>query len=425
MTSAVLFMGDLVIVGRQLRLIVETHRRGLTPLLVVTPHTDPARLAALRTEPDHPLSLLGDVVMVPEATVEQVVPAIQPLLRRYDVRAILCIGDLFAEPAGLVAECLGLPGPGATTSRICRNKVLQRTALPELSPAWRPVPPDQRAQPDVAGLAFPVVVKPAARFSSLGVRRVVQAADLPAILAGYPPGETVLVEELVEGPEFSVEALSRDGTVCWAGVTAKNTNESTGTYFAEMGHITPAPIPDAQAEILTGANAVALRRLGMRDGISHLEFRLCEGRPVLMEAAARLPGGAITFLWELATGRSLEPAMIDLALGLPTAYPAARRRAGQVFLDHPYGRLRDVTSPAPVSWVERDARWPRLEPTGPQAPPRALAVLVTRLAGEILGPQRDNEARSVSVVFDAPLDEPIPPLAAKLAADVAITVDQA
>nr|BFE86612.1 hypothetical protein GCM10020093_092130 [Planobispora longispora] len=79
------------------------------------------------------------------------VPAVQPLLRRYDVRGVLCIGDLFVEPVGMVAACLNLPGAGAGASRTSRNKLLQRTTVPHLSPDFRVVTPGSgRASPSTA-----------------------------------------------------------------------------------------------------------------------------------------------------------------------------------------------------------------------------------------------------------------------------------
>jgi biotin carboxylase len=422
---AILFMGDLVIVARQPRLITEARRRGFAPLLVVTPDTDPDRLAACRADATHPLSQLEDVVEVAEAKVDLVFPAVQAWLRRYRVHAVMCIGDLFVEPVGLLGDCLNLPGPGATASRICRNKLLQRTAVPHLSPPFQVVTPAERSRVDLAGLTFPVVVKPVGRFSSLGVRQVSVPGELPEVLATYPADETVLVESRVVGPEFSVEALAAHGEVLWSGVTAKETNESTGIFFTEMGHTSPADLPPAQERALVEANAEVLRRVHFRDGITHAEFRLSQGRPVLMEVAARLPGDGITFLWELATGQPFEPVMVDLALGLPTSYPAPRRRAVQVYLEHPYGRLRDVTSTgAPVSWVARDDRWPAFEPAAPDAPARSCAVLVTREPGEELGPQTDSEARSASVIFDAPLGDATPDQAKVFAGEVTITVDR-
>ncbi|MEU9595431.1 ATP-grasp domain-containing protein [Streptomyces sp. NPDC048109] len=421
---AFLFMGDLVIVARQARLISEARRRGLAPLLVVTPHTRPERLAACQGDPRHPLSALAEVVSVPDATTDHVLPGIQPLLQRYDVRGVICIGDFFVEPAGITAHCLGLPGPGAGASRMARNKVLQRTALPDLSPAWQVVTPEQRDTFDPGPVTFPVVVKPAGRFSSLGVHRVDDGDRLKSVLREYEPGELVLIEQLVEGPEFSVESLVQRGEILWQGVTAKRTNERLGSSFTEMGHTSPAVLSDADEKLLHQANAEVLGRIGFADGISHVEFRLSAGVPVLMEAATRLPGGAITFLWELATGEPLEPVMVDLALGRAVRYPLPRRRATQAYFDHPTGRLRDVVSTGPeVHWVERDDRWPVPRPVPADAPAGARSVLVTQQPHALLGPQIDGEQRSGSILFDAPLDEPHEALADRFLAEVTVVVD--
>ncbi len=423
--AAFLFMGDLVIVARQARLIAEAHARGLAPLLVVTPHTPAERLAACRADPTHPLAKLAEVVEVPDATVQDVLPGIQPLLRAYDVQGVICVGDFFVEPAGITAHCLGLPGAGAGASRMARNKLLQRTALPDLSPDFQVVTPAGRSEVDASAIRFPVVVKPTGRFSSLGVHRVDDAERLAEVLRGYEPDEVVLIEQLVTGPEFSVESLVQDGEIIWSGITAKQTNEATSTSFTEMGHTSPAEyLAVADEKLLLQANIDVLHRIGFADGISHAEFRLSDGAPVLMEVATRLPGGGITFLWELATGAPIEPVMVDLALGRPVKYPQPQRRARQVYLDHPTGRLRDVTSTAAeVSWVERDDRWPYPEPVDRDDPPAARAVLVTQHPGTLLGPQIDGEQRSGSVLFDAPLDVPTEPLAARFLSEVTVVVD--
>jgi len=422
---AILYMGDLVIVARQLAFITEARRRGLEPLLVITPDTDAATFAACRADPAHPLSQLADVVLVDDATVEHVVPAIQPWLRRYDVRGVLCIGDFFVEPVGLVADILGLPGATAKTSRICRNKLLQRTAAPNLAPAFEVVPPAARGTVRPNTFRYPVVVKPVSLFSSLGVRQVHDPGGLARELATYQPArETLLVESRVVGPEFSVEALAQGGEVFWAQVTAKETNESSGVFFTEMGHTTPADLAPADQQALLDANVEVIRRIGFQDGMTHAEFRLAGDRAVLMEIACRLPGDGLTFLWHLATGAPLEPVLLDLALGVRTSYPEPRRRAVQVYLEHPHGRLRDVVSEGPpVSWVERDSRWPAFTPLPPDAPPTAHAVLVTKVPGDVLGPQTDSTARSASVIFDLPLDEPVEEHAKAFAAQVSVLVD--
>lgn len=406
--DALLLMGDLVVLARQGRLITEARRRGLAPLAVVSRDTDLVRLAELRADSTHPLSGLADVVQVADAQVATVAPAVQPLLRRYQVRGVISVGEVFVEPVGVLADVLGLPGTGSAAALICRNKLLQRTAAPAFAPSWQTVPAEDRAGFTLPPEQLPAVVKPAGRFYSSGVRMVHTADELTAALGALAPHEIALVESRVVGPEFSVEALVQGGEVLWSGVTGKESNESGGSFFTEVEHTSPAVLDELSRAALVDANREVLRLVGLRDGITHAEYRFTEDGVVLMEVAARLPGDAITFLWELATGEGVEPVMIDLALGIPTGYPEPRRRARQYFVDHPHGRLLDVTAEdAEVSWPVRDDRWPVLTPLGPDAPPALHGVLVGRRVGDVLGAQVDSGHRSASLIVDSPLDEPI------------------
>ena len=244
--------------------------------------------------------------------------------------------------------------------------------------------------------------------SSSGVRRIDSQQDLDEALPDYPEHETLLIEELVEAPEFSVESLVHNGEVVWAGVTAKRTNEDGTDSFTEMGHVSPAAGLSAQDErALLDANRTLLERLRFGSGMAHAEFRAKDGVVTLMEIAARPPGDAITILWHLATGQPIEPALVDLALGIRPPARAVRRRAEQIYLDHPQGTLTGVEGgPTPVFWVSSSRQWPRVEPAGSDGPARACAVVATREPGDLLGAIRSSADRSASVIVDYPLSWP-------------------
>lgn len=418
----VVVITDLIVLAKHLRLLDAAEQRGVVPLFVFGPETPAEELARHRADPRHPLSRLRDEDLrhVPDTSLDTLLRGVAPWLRERRVRAVLNVGEVFVEAAGALAQTLGLPGPGAHAARVCRNKVLQRLAAPALAPRWTLLDPARGAD---GWNAFPAVLKPASRMSSSGVRAVAGPDALPPLLPGYGPDELLLLEERIVGREFSVEALVRSGEVLWAGVTAKDTNESGTSFFTETGHTSPAPgLGPAQERLLLQANTEFLRAVGFGTGISHAEFRLtAEDRVVLMEAAARPPGDAITRLWRLATGMDLDAALLDLALGdePPTAPP--RRRARQVYLDHPQGLLADVTAgDVPVHWVSEQGRWPDLPPAAPDAPPRGHAVLVSRRRGDVLGDQSDSHGRSVSVVLDGPLEADLDGAGAEAARRVTI-----
>jgi biotin carboxylase len=424
--TAVLFMGDLVVLARQGRLFSEARRRGHAPVAVVSRDTDLVRLRTAQADPTHPLSALADVVQVADAAPATVIRAVKPLLVRYDVRGVISVGEVFVEPVGVIADCLGLPGAGTAASVICRNKLFQRMAVPEFSPRCEAVAAEDRATFALAPEEFPAVVKPAGRFYSSGVKQVTDQAELTAALTALGADEIALVESLVIGREFSVEALVQHGEVLWSAVTGKETNQDEGPYFTETSHTCPALIEPEDEHALLTANAEILRRVGVRDGITHAEYRLTPTGVVLMEVAARLPGDAITFLWELATGRPIEPVMLDLALGEPASYPLPRRRARQHFVEHPHGVLSDVTAgELPVSWPARDDRWPLLAPLPTSAPAQPRGVLVTRLPGDRLGVQVDSGARCACVIVDAPLHTDLDPLTTDAADRVRVVVNPA
>ncbi|MGK4579118.1 ATP-grasp domain-containing protein [Kitasatospora sp. HPMI-4] len=405
---AVIVITDLVVLSKHLRLLDAAEQRSVAPLFVFGPETPADELARHRRDPKHALSRVADDDLrhIADTSLDTLLRTVAPWLRDRPVRAVLNVGEVFVDAAGALAQTLGLPGPGTHAARVCRNKLLQRLAAPALAPRWTLLDPTR-----VTGAedwdVFPAVLKPASRMSSSGVRAITGPHAIPPLLPQYGPDELLLLEERIAGREFSVETLVRDGAVLWAGITAKDTNESDTSFFTEVGHTSPAPhLTPEQEKLLLDANTEFLEAVRFGTGMSHTEFRLtAENRVVLMEAAARPPGDAITRLWRLATGMDLDAALLDLALGAEPATTRPRRRARQIYLDHPQGLLADVTAEnTPVHWVSEQGRWPDLPPVAEGAPPRDHAVLVSRHRGDLLGAQSDSQGRSVSVVLDGPLD---------------------
>ncbi|WP_234434068.1 hypothetical protein [Streptomyces sp. NRRL F-5126] len=118
------------------------------------------------------------------------------------------------------------------------------------------------------------------------------------------------------GPEFSWEALVRDGEVLFANTTAKETTPPP--YFVELshrcGHRFDDPATAAAVERLTRG---VLGAIGMRTGLVHLEFKVGPRGPVLMETAVRTPGDYLPDAIGLTFGFDLYEAVVKLSLGLP------------------------------------------------------------------------------------------------------------
>ncbi|BDX34368.1 hypothetical protein TUM20985_49150 [Mycobacterium antarcticum] len=411
---AFILTGYLPVLCRDFIYIDDLRRRDLK-VLVLTPAISRSYAQAHGADPAHPAAAIDEIAFVDGSVASDgsylpgVIQHAERWRTQYDVVGIYAVGETLVEPTGLIADYFGLPFPGLRASRVCRNKFLQRWYLPELSPVSVLIPPGARDSIDHESVPFPAVVKPATRHSSEGVQMVHDHAELAAQLDGYPAEETILVEQMIAGQEYSVESLSQDGKTLFSSVTRKETtdvqSQNDSQCFVEMAHTVPAIRGNAW-DAVQRANVAMLDRLGVENGITHAEWRLDErGEARLMEVAARTPGDGIMVLYRLATGRLMEPEILRIALGETADYPPARRFARQVYVRHQPGTLVDVKLDWPgieACWVNDGNPWPDIPALPADAPPALRAVLVYEARGATLGPIRSSDDRAVTFFIDAP-----------------------
>lgn len=138
---------------------------------------------------------------------------------------------------------------------------------------------------------------------------------------------SVLIEEFVEGPEFSVEIIVWHGQVNVLTVTDKKTTEAP--YFVELGHNQPSVYPTEIVEAIKRAAIQGVWALGLEDCAAHAELKVKDGKPYLMEIGARLGGDFIsTQLTHLSTGIDMVAAAINVALGIPPCLEPAEPKHG-------------------------------------------------------------------------------------------------
>lgn len=124
----------------------------------------------------------------------------------------------------------------------------------------------------------------------------------------------VLLEEYMEGPEFSVEGISENGVYNVIQVTDKITTGAP--YFVELGHTQPSAQPKEILEQIKDVAKRGVEALGISEGPSHTEIKLTQEGPKIVEIGARLGGGCITsHLVPLSTGVDMNDASILIALG--------------------------------------------------------------------------------------------------------------
>ena len=165
------------------------------------------------------------------------------------------------------------------------------------------------------------ILKPSRNSGSRGIAKVVRDMNKADFINAYnialneSRDKSVLIEQFIEGPEFSIEIIVWNGKVNVLTVTDKKTTGAP--HFVELGHNQPSCFSAADVETLKSAAVAGVKALGVNNCACHAEAKLMDGKAYLMEIGARLGGDFIsTELTHLSTGIDMVVAAINVALGI-------------------------------------------------------------------------------------------------------------
>lgn len=318
-----------------------------------------------------------------------------------------------------VCAALDLPGNDPTLAASARNKadmIWRFARCGVTAPHTRVLAPENELFHlfGAGQVTFPCVIKPADGAGSAGVTVVHNAAEAatafraarePRGMYGMALDPRVLVQEFVEGAEYSVESITQKGVSTHLCLTRKTV--TGGAHRVELGHGLPAILPpDIGATVIKEVDR-AIAAVGIRNGASHTEVMLsAEGHCTVIEIGARLGAGQIGFLIQHALGIDPWAACLDTALGHPARLTPTRSGYAAVrFLTSPHpGRLTAVTG---------------LPGHNPQVP----IVRVRKVAGETVNGAEDNTARLGSFVVVGPDQQSVDQHADHLLAQVQIEIE--
>lgn len=165
------------------------------------------------------------------------------------------------------------------------------------------------------------ILKPSRNSGSRGIAKVSKNMSKDAFIKAYKCAleesrdKSVLIEQFIEGPEFSIEIIVWNEKVNVLTVTDKKTTGAP--HFVELGHSQPSCFPKENVETLKEAAIAGVKALGVNNCACHAEAKLMNGKAYLMEIGARLGGDFIsTELTHLSTGVDMVAAAINVALGV-------------------------------------------------------------------------------------------------------------
>ncbi len=310
------------------------------PVVFVAPFLAPATMRFVRAAAGLPGVALGLVCQDPIGRVpddlrrvlagyhrvddcfdtEALLVAILELFGRRPPRRILGALEQLQVPLACVRERLGVEGLDVESAMNFRDKDRMKTVLREagVACAKHGSATSPAGAVEVAGrLGFPLVAKPPAGAAAANTLRISSPDELSEYLAKMPPSKMhpLLLEEFVVGDEHSFDAVSIAGEVVWHSLT----HYSPGPLavlenpWIQWTVLLPREIDHARYDDVRRIGAQTLDALGMKTGLSHMEwFRRTDGSIAVSEIAARPPGAQFTTLMSYAHDTDFYAAWAEL-----------------------------------------------------------------------------------------------------------------
>ena len=229
--------------------------------------------------------------------------------------------DIAVPTVAYVCEQLGLPGIGGRCADLFTNKVRMREfceAHGVRQPRYRACVSPEEALAAVSALGgYPVILKPTNNRSSRGVHKVEDDAALVAALADTMVNSrepTFLVEECIGGLELSVEGLKTPQRHFTLAVSRKKQFAHNTVLDWQVWY--PREDRSIDVKALAQAHDAMIEATHLPFGITHVEYKLHDGRFYLIEFAARGGGANISsHVVPLKSGIDATGLLVRMAMG--------------------------------------------------------------------------------------------------------------
>ena len=246
-----------------------------------------------------------------------------------------------------IAEALHLPFFSVETAEISTDKYLMKQRFIENGiPCAKGVLLDKVEDFEKTGFDFPVIVKPRDNSGSRGVKLCNDDDELQRAFAEameYTHKPSVLVEEFIEGQEYSIEGLHYDGKSEVIQFTEKTTTEIP--YNVELAHKQPAHLSERQKDAIREIVSKIAKGLKFENCPSHTELKINKKGIFVIETSPRFGGDFITStLVPLSTDINVEDQLINITMGEKVNTMAGRKEkaSGVRFFCLPEGEIKKI-----------------------------------------------------------------------------------
>lgn len=229
----------------------------------------------------------------------------ESLYRTENLKAVFTAGTDFSAAVSFVCEKLNLPSHSYEAALNASIKPRMRACFEKAgvpSPKYVSFSKNALSENELyslenciraaRALGFPCVVKPADNMGARGCRMIRSEDEIvPAVenAVFWSRTATVILEQYMEGPEYSIDAIVYDGTLTITGFADRHIFYPP--YFIETGHTMPTSAGEREKSELIAAFAAGVKALGLSCGAAKADIKYTKNGPEIGEIAARLSGG--------------------------------------------------------------------------------------------------------------------------------------
>ena len=240
------------------------------------------------------------------------------------IDGVICIATDVPLTVASVAEKLSLPGITTETARKCSDKLLMKETLLAAGipiPWFSLVKSVSELRSIISKRGLPLVIKPVDSRGARGVIQITKLVDLEWVFEhakSFSPTSRVMLEEFLEGQQYSTESVIMDEKNITMGFTERNYEllEELSPYIIENGGQQQANIDKKELDSIVNLVEKSSQVLGISNATSKGDVVMTNDGPKIIEIASRLSGGYFSSdQIELVTGINITEIAIRLSLG--------------------------------------------------------------------------------------------------------------
>ncbi|TWG25017.1 MULTISPECIES: ATP-grasp domain-containing protein [Geobacillus] len=289
--------------------------------------------------------LADEVVEMDYRNIEQCVAWVKQRNRQVPIKLIISFAEDGLIPAAKCNEALGICWNSVETVELLKNKWKMRDHLSQngFSSIEYSI---GKSLEDIRQFYFklqrPIVIKPIDGTASQDIYLIRSEKDIEKLrqFVERLRYSEFLIEEYLEGEEFSIETMSFHGEHLVLAITDKKTFPN----FVEKGHTLPTQLPQEKKVILEEFVKNFLTIIGLKEGPAHTEVKWTPYGPRIIESHNRIGGDKINELYKLAYKHDMLTITFAWAKGLRQIKepPQPVAAASIQFISLPPGRVVEI-----------------------------------------------------------------------------------